>query len=45
MTKMYYCAICDVELNANELSGYCCPYCDTEIPDAAQGEAENNEDD
>ena len=39
MTKMYYCAECDVELNANELEGSYCPYCNTEIPEAARGEA------
>lgn len=39
MTRMYYCPHCDVELNSNELEGSCCPYCNTEIPEATQGEA------
>ena len=34
--KAYYCAICDVELMKEELVGNCCPYCKTEIPDAAE---------
>lgn len=32
----YYCAICDVELKAEELIENCCPYCHTEIPDAVE---------
>lgn len=32
----YYCAICDVELKAEELIENCCPYCQTEIPDAVE---------
>ena len=39
MTRMYYCAMCDVELSANELEEGCCPYCNTEIPEAARSEA------
>ncbi len=38
MTRMYYCSICDMELNKNELEDSCCPYCNTEIPEAAQEE-------
>ena len=35
-TEGYYCAICDVELKAEELIENCCPYCKTEIPDAVE---------
>lgn len=38
MTDLYYCCFCDVELNGNELEGYCCPYCNSEIPEAARRE-------
>ncbi len=34
--KFYYCAFCDVEMKGKELNGVNCPYCDTEIPDAAE---------
>jgi len=34
--KVYYCAICDVEVRKAELIDNCCPYCQTEIPDAAE---------
>lgn len=39
----YYCAICDVELSANELVDCKCPYCDTEIPDAVEDEDSKQE--
>ena len=43
MTRMYYCPHCDVELSSNELEGKCCPYCNTEIPEAVEGnEAESD---
>lgn len=29
--EYYYCAECDVEIEAQELEGNCCPYCETEI--------------
>ena len=33
--EKYYCAICDVELDPEELlEGGRCPYCQTEIPEA-----------
>jgi len=38
--QVYYCAICDVELLAKELIENCCPYCQTEIPDAVEKEAD-----
>jgi hypothetical protein len=37
LTKIYYCAFCDVEVKACELvDNGCCPYCNTEIPDAVE---------
>ena len=39
MTNLeYYCAVCDIYINVNELAGSNCPYCDTEIPEAAEDE-------
>ncbi len=35
--EKYYCAICGVDLDPEELlEGSQCPYCQTEIPDAAE---------
>ena len=39
MTKMYYCPHCDVEVSENELEESCCPFCNTEIPEAARRES------
>jgi len=38
MADSYYCAICDIELDEEELQDNGCPYCGTEIPEAAEGE-------
>ena len=43
MSKYYYCAICDVQLKDIELINDCCPYCDSEIPEAAQKEGNEEE--
>jgi len=35
--EKYYCGICDVELDPEELTeAKCCPYCQTEIPEAVE---------
>lgn len=39
----FYCAICDVEINENELEGSLCPFCGTEIPEASENEEEELE--
>jgi hypothetical protein len=32
----YYCCWCDIELRKEELIDGCCPYCNTEIPEAVE---------
>ena len=35
--EKYYCAICDIEIDPEELlEGGRCPYCQTEIPEAVE---------
>ncbi|MBA7598123.1 hypothetical protein ES703_05133 [subsurface metagenome] len=37
--EKYYCGICNVELDPEELLEGCrCPYCQTEIPEAVEDE-------
>jgi len=42
-SETYYCAICEVELKENELLDNCCPYCGTEVPEAAERQVERRE--
>jgi hypothetical protein len=37
--EKFYCPHCDVELNPEELLDGCCPYCNTEIPEAVEENA------
>lgn len=42
--EKYYCAICDVEVDTEELlEGGRCPYCQTEIPEAVEDEREEKQ--
>lgn len=42
--EKYYCAICDVEVDPEELlEGGRCPYCQTEIPEAVEDEREEKQ--
>ena len=42
MSRYYYCPECDVQLKDIELLDDCCPFCNTEIPEAAQKEGDDN---
>jgi len=41
---VFYCPHCDVEVKREELIKGCCPFCDTEIPEAV-GKGGSNETD